>query len=145
MTYSGYTRERVAELLAEAPEADLVALADAALADGADFAVLTAPEVGSVAARVREPICFDHFFLGDILACRAEVSLAGVRGWAMRMGDERGATLAAAVLDAELQAGRPQADAVIELAKRVEADLLAADAAEWAQLAPTIVKFEELT
>ncbi|QBJ96452.1 phosphonate metabolism protein PhnG [Rhodococcus sp. ABRD24] len=140
-----YSRERVAELLADAPEDELVDLADACLADGIELAVLTAPEVGSVAAQVREPIAHDHFFLGDVLACRAEVSLGGVRGWAMRLGDNRSATLAAAICDAEIVAERPQAVRVLELCARVEEIRRLAEADEWAQLAPTIVQFEELT
>ncbi|MFD4294726.1 phosphonate C-P lyase system protein PhnG [Rhodococcus sp. NPDC058532] len=138
-------RERIAELLASAPERDLVDLADACLADGAELAVLTAPEVGSVAAQVKEPIAHDHFFLGDVLACRAEVSLDGARGWAMRLGDNRTATLAAAVCDAEVQARRPQTQRVLELCARIEDARRQADADEWARLAPTIVQFEELT
>lgn len=145
MTPPEYSRERVAELLAVAAEGDLVGLADDCLADGVELAVLTAPEVGSVAAQVREPIAHDHFFLGDVLACRAEVSLGGVRGWAMRLGDERAATLAAAICDAEIVAGRPQAARVLELCARVEETRRLDEADEWAQLSPTIVQFEELT
>lgn len=145
MTPPEYSRERVAELLAGAPEGDLVDLADECLSDGAELAVITAPEVGSVAAQVREPIAHDHFFLGDVLACRAEVSLAGVRGWAMRLGDDRAATLAAAICDAEIVAGGPRAGRVLELCARVEETRRRADADEWAQLSPTIVQFEELT
>ncbi|MEV6559433.1 phosphonate C-P lyase system protein PhnG [Nocardia sp. NPDC051756] len=145
MTSPVYSRERVAELLAVAPERDLVDLADACLADGVEFAVLTAPEIGSIAAQVREPIAHDRFFLGAVLACRAEVLLGGTRGWAMRMGDNRRATLAAAVCAAEVEAERAQRDRVLHLCARVENDQRAAERSEWAQLAPTIVQFEELT
>ncbi|MFZ2177125.1 MAG: phosphonate C-P lyase system protein PhnG [Rhodococcus sp. (in: high G+C Gram-positive bacteria)] len=145
MISPAYGRERVAELLAAATEDELVALADACLADGAELEVLTAPEIGSVAAQVREPIVYDHFFLGDVLACRAEVTLDGVRGWAMRMGDNRAATLAAAVCDAEVQAGRPHGAQVLALCARVEEARELAEGDEWAQLAPTVVQFEELT
>lgn len=140
-----YSRERITELLAAAPAHELVELADACLSDGAELAVLTSPEVGSVAARVREPIAHDHFFLGDVLACRAEVSLAGARGWAMRMGDNRAATLAAAICDAEVHGERPQADRIRQLCARVEENHHLAEADEWARLAPTVVQFEELT
>lgn len=140
-----YTRDRIAELLAVAPAADLVAAADACLTDGADLAVLTSPEVGCVATQVREPIGHVRFFLGNVLACHAEVRLDGTRGWAMRMGDDRAAVLAAAVCDAEVAAERPYADGVRALCARIEEDLLLADAREWAQIAPTIVQFEELT
>ncbi|MBF6213135.1 phosphonate C-P lyase system protein PhnG [Nocardia puris] len=139
------SREERAELLAEADAEALIALADACLADGAPFQVLSPPEVGSVAAQVADPVAADRFLLGDILACRAEVELDGHRGWAMRLGDERAAVLAAAVLDAEALAGRAQAAAVDELCDRVRERRLRAEEREWAELAPTVVEFEELT
>lgn len=145
MTPDTYSRERLAELLAVAPEQDLVGAADVCLSDGADLTVLTTPEIGCIATQVREPIGHVRFFLGNILACHAEVRLDGTRGWAMRMGDDRAAVLAAAVCDAEVAAGRPNACHVLELCARMEAELGRADAEEWAQIAPTIVQFEELT
>ncbi|HEY4422135.1 MAG TPA: phosphonate C-P lyase system protein PhnG, partial [Pseudonocardia sp.] len=86
----------------------------------------------------------ERFLLGDVLACRAEVELAGTRGWAMRLGDDRVAVLAAAVCDAEAEADRPMAGEVAELCRRVAAREAAAEAAEWAVLGPTVVAFEEL-
>ncbi|NLG56424.1 MAG: phosphonate metabolism protein PhnG [Rhodococcus sp.] len=145
MTSTTYSREEVAGLLAGAPEEDLVALADQCLSDGAEFAVLSGPEVGTIAAQVREPIMYDRFFLGDVLACRAEVLLGGTRGWAMRMGDNRVATLAAAVCDAEVTAERAHAAEILKLCSRIERDMELADRDEWAALAPTVVQFEELT
>ncbi|MFD6856164.1 phosphonate C-P lyase system protein PhnG [Rhodococcus sp. NPDC060086] len=145
MTPHTYSRERLAELLAVAPEQDLVGAADVCLSDGANLTVLTTPEIGCIATQVREPIGHVRFFLGNVLACHAEVRLDGTRGWAMRMGDDRAAVLAAAVCDAEVAAGRPNAGHVLELCARMEAELGRADAEEWAQIAPTIVQFEELT
>ncbi|NLU84242.1 phosphonate C-P lyase system protein PhnG [Rhodococcus sp. HNM0569] len=149
MTFAGLTRERVTELLARATEDELVevadrVLADPALDDRAEFIVLTPPELGAISARVREPIAHDQFFLGDVLACRAEVSLAGERGWAIRLGDERAATLAAAICDAALHADRPAAPLVLDLCVRVEERLRTEDRDEWARIAPTTVRFEEL-
>lgn len=136
--------ERTAQLAAACPE-ELVGLADACLADGASPLVLRAPEVGCVATQVAEPIAGERFLLGDVLACRAEVELDGARGWAMRLGDDRVAVLAAAICDAEVEAGRPHAADVLALCDRVAVRTDATDAAEWAQLAPTVVEFEELT
>lgn len=138
------TREERAALLAAAETAELVACADACLADGATPRVLRAPEVGCVATQVREPVAGARFLLGDALACRAEVELDGARGWAMRLGDDRVAALAAALCDAEVEAGRQHAADVLALCDRVAARSAAAAATEWALLAPTIVEFEEL-
>ncbi|WIX77745.1 phosphonate C-P lyase system protein PhnG [Amycolatopsis carbonis] len=138
-------REERCGLLAEAEPGELRALADACLADGADVRVLLAPEVGCVQTQVREPVAGERFLLGDVLACRAEVELAGHRGWAMRLGDDRAAVLAAAVLDAEVEAGRARAAEVDELCREVARRLVEREEREWAELAPTVVEFEELT
>jgi alpha-D-ribose 1-methylphosphonate 5-triphosphate synthase subunit PhnG len=140
-----FSREERAALLALARPDELVGLADACLADGVVPRVLRAPEVGCVATQVTEPIAGERFLLGDVLAVQAEVELGGTRGWAMRLGDDRVAALAAAICDAEVQAGRPHAEDVLALCGRVADREAAADAAEWARLAPTVVEFEELT
>ena len=133
-------------LLAEADVDELRDLADACLADGADVRVLVAPEVGCVSTQVREPVADERFLIGDVLACRAEVELVGHRGWAMRLGDDRAAVLAAAVLDAEAVAGRPHARRRwTSCARAVARRLTDRQDREWAELAPTIVEFEELT
>ncbi|MFG1664243.1 phosphonate C-P lyase system protein PhnG [Streptomyces sp. Y7] len=139
------SREQRCALLAEADRAELIELADACIADGAQVRVLVAPEVGCVTAQVREPVLEQRFLLGDVLACRAEVELGGHRGWAMRLGDDRAAVLAAAVLDAEVEAGRPRAADVDLLCERVAGRRELRESQEWAELAPTVVEFEELT
>ncbi|KUN00146.1 phosphonate metabolism protein PhnG [Streptomyces yokosukanensis] len=139
------SRERRCALLAEAQRAELMELADACLADGAQVRLLVGPEVGCVTAQVREPVLAQRFLLGDVLACRAEVEFAGHRGWAMRLGDDRAAVLAAAVLDAEAQSGRPLAADVDLLCERVASRRELRESREWAELAPTVVEFEELT
>lgn len=138
-------REERCGLLAEARPEELRELADRCLADGARVVVTRAPEVGCVSTQVREPVAAQRFLLGDVLACRAEVELAGERGWAMRLGDDRAAVLAAAVLDAEAAAGRPHAEDVDALCRRVARQRAEELAREWAELAPTVVEFEELT
>jgi alpha-D-ribose 1-methylphosphonate 5-triphosphate synthase subunit PhnG len=140
-----FTREERTALLAVGRPEELVGLADACLADGVVPRVLRAPEIGCIATQVAEPVMGERFLLGDVLACRAEVELAGARGWAMRLGDDRAAVLAAAICDAEVEAGRAHATDVLALCERVAAREAAADTAEWAQLASTVVEFEELT
>jgi alpha-D-ribose 1-methylphosphonate 5-triphosphate synthase subunit PhnG len=131
--------------LAVAEPDELRVLADACLDDGVDVRVLVGPEVGCVSTQVREPVAGERFLIGDVLACRAEVELAGQRGWAMRLGDDRASVLAAAGLDAEAAAARPRAADVDELCRAVARRQADRDEREWAELAPTIVAFEELT
>nr|WP_228047645.1 phosphonate C-P lyase system protein PhnG [Saccharopolyspora sp. HNM0983] len=132
-----------AELLAEAESAELIDLADDCLAAGAEPAVLVRPQVGCVPVQVREPVRQERFLLGDALACRAEVELAGQRGWSLRLGDDRPAALAAAIVDAAARTGL-DGGAADRLCQDVLARREAADREEWAELAPTIVEFEEL-
>ncbi|MDF2257000.1 phosphonate C-P lyase system protein PhnG [Streptantibioticus ferralitis] len=138
------SREERCALLAAATADELIELADICLAEGPDPVVVVAPEVGCVSAQVREPIVRQRFLIGDVLACRAEVELDGVRGWAMRLGDDRAAALAMAVLDAAAESGRDAAGGIARLCERVAARMRCEEAEEWAQLAPTIVEFEEL-
>jgi alpha-D-ribose 1-methylphosphonate 5-triphosphate synthase subunit PhnG len=135
------TREERWELLAAADAEELIELADACLAADPppELTVLVPPRTGCVTAQVRDPIRRERFLLGDVLACTAEVALGGTRGWAMRLGDDRAAALAMAICDA---AG--DTPAVADLCRRVAARAAERDAAEWAELAPTVVEFEEL-
>ncbi|MDT7623708.1 MAG: alpha-D-ribose 1-methylphosphonate 5-triphosphate synthase subunit PhnG [Pseudonocardiales bacterium] len=142
---AGLSAEERCELLALAESAELCELADACLAGGAPVRVLVGPEVGCVSTQVREPVAGHRFLLGDVLACRAEVDLAGERGWAMRLGEDRAAVLAAALLDAEARGGGPMAERVAALCQRVADREAERSNREWAQLAPTVVEFEELS
>jgi alpha-D-ribose 1-methylphosphonate 5-triphosphate synthase subunit PhnG len=138
------TRERRCELLAAAAPSDLVELAERCLDDGSQPTVLAGPEVGVIALQVREPIAAERFYVGEVLVTQAEVAVGDGRGWAMRMGGDRVATLAAAVLDAEVEAGRPRAREVLDLCRATERRLRADETREWDELAATEVHFEEL-
>ena len=138
------TREERLALLAAAASEELIEAADACLAAASSFAVVTPPSVGCVPAQVREPVLRQRFFLGDVLACTAEVEFDGVRGWAMRLGDDRAAALAMAVLDAAAACSPDLAQQIDALCARAAERAVEADATEWAELSPTIVQFEEL-
>lgn len=137
------TRERLSELLASAEPAALAALAERCLA-GDEPTLVAGPEVGMVMLQVREPVAQERFYLGEVLVTRAEVDLGGARGWAMVMGSDRVRALAAAVCDAEVQAGRARACDVLALCEATAQAAAEAAEAEWAELAPTEVSFEEL-
>jgi alpha-D-ribose 1-methylphosphonate 5-triphosphate synthase subunit PhnG len=138
------SREERWALLAAADVGELVQKADACLAAGPEPVVVTAPRVGCVSVPVREPVMSDRFLLGDVLVCEAEVEFGGARGWGMRLGDDRAAVLAMAILDAAAESDPVQA-AQIEVLCSLIAERLEREAeAEWAVLAETIVEFEEL-
>lgn len=138
------TREELAGLLATAAAAPLRHLADAVLETSPPPVLLDGPTVGTAPLHVREPVERIRFGLIDVLVTRAEIELDGHRGWAMRMGDDRASTLAAAVCDAEVQRNGPLAADVLALCELVAAEHVADRARRWAELEPTIVHFEEL-
>lgn len=137
------SREKRAELLAVASRDDLIRLAERCLLKGSPEVTLL-PEVGTVALVVREPIVNDRLILADVLVTRAEVGWGKSIGWAMRLGDDRVATLAAAVCDAEAEAGRPLRPEVEALCRATAGAQVAESRAQWAELAPTMVNFEEM-
>lgn len=141
------SREELTEMLSAAEPEEVTALADevlARLADSAELQVTRPAETGSVVAQVREPIAGQRFILGDVVASTAEVVIDAEAGWAMRLGDDRQAALAQAVLDAEVLRGGPLAGRVRALAATVATRQRTRRADEWARLAPTIVEFEEI-
>ena len=136
---------RRAELLAVAEESELVALADRCLEAAPDTRVIEPPTVGIIPLCVREPVVGERFILADVLATQAEVEHRGQRGWAMRLGDDAAATLAAAICDAEAASGAGLAREVDLLCRRTERSRADEAAREWAELARTEVHFQELT
>jgi alpha-D-ribose 1-methylphosphonate 5-triphosphate synthase subunit PhnG len=141
-----FTADQRAELLAIARRDELVPLAELLLAGRALDAVTVVhpPEVGLVMMQVREPVAEQRFYLGEVLVTHCSVELDGVPGWSMRGGDDRIAALAGAVLDAIAAAGDGSAGSVQSLCEQVAARRDREYAAEWAQVAPTTVTFEEL-
>jgi alpha-D-ribose 1-methylphosphonate 5-triphosphate synthase subunit PhnG len=138
-------RERRCELLAASAPARLVALADRCLEDSSvSLDLRSGPAVGTVALEVREPVLGERFVLGDVLVTSAEVEWRGQRGWATLLGRDRAAAVAAAVCDAEVEAGGPLSAEVEGLCADTEVALQVAAHEEESELAETIVRFEEL-
>lgn len=141
------SRDRRAELLAAAAHDEVVSLAERLLAAGAlgDPLVVHAPETGMVMLQVREPVAEERFYLGEVLVTRCTVEVAGATGWCMRGDGDRVAAMAGALLDAAAAARLPETPEVEDLCEQVANRRAAEDAAEWSELAPTTVNFEELT
>lgn len=138
------TREARTELLCSAEREAIIAIADDILAGDVAMTVTRRPESGGVVAQVREPIARQRFLLADVLVTQAEVMLDGHAGWAMRMGEDREATLAQAVCDAEVERSGPATERVLALATSTRERLVAERVARWSQLEQTVVEFEEI-
>lgn len=141
---SARRRQWRSALLATAERDALIELADRCLETG-ETEIANEPLVGTVPICVREPVVGERTLLAEALATRAEVDHRGVRGWAIRLGDDKVATVAAAVLDAEAATERGLSAEIDELCRSVQRRLDAEDAEEWSELEPTEVRFEELS
>jgi alpha-D-ribose 1-methylphosphonate 5-triphosphate synthase subunit PhnG len=140
-------RGKRTELLARAEADEVRQLAEAFLSRRnitEELQVVSPPEVGMVMMQVREPVCKERFHLGEVVVTRAEVAVAGARGWAMRQGADRETALAAALLDACAEHDRGLATEVVALCERTAERLAAEERREWDELRATAVSFEEL-
>jgi alpha-D-ribose 1-methylphosphonate 5-triphosphate synthase subunit PhnG len=137
-------REARLEAIACADPAGLVALADDVL-DSFEVEVTRGPAVGLLMVRVEEPSERLPFNFTEVTVSEAEVSAGPHRGYAMVMGKSLERALAGAVIDAALEAEHA-------LSPRIEsflADAQRASEQEWADrwslIAPTRVRFEDVT
>jgi alpha-D-ribose 1-methylphosphonate 5-triphosphate synthase subunit PhnG len=121
-----------------------MALADDLLSLHGEPVIVTAPEVVLVALDVREPVCAERFRIGDVLATRAEVAYGGHEGWAVRMGDDRAAALAAAICSAVGDHSLEGSERVDDLCRATESTRTDERLVEWSELLETVVEFEEL-
>ena len=140
-------RNRRSELLAVADESSVRGLAEEFLARKEihdELQIISPPTVGMVMMQVREPVCKERFFLGEVVVVQAEVAIRGQRGWSMRAGTGRQAALAAAVLDACAELGGTFEEEVNELCRRTNELTEGSQAEEWEKLLRTEVRFEEL-
>jgi alpha-D-ribose 1-methylphosphonate 5-triphosphate synthase subunit PhnG len=132
------------ELLSTVAAQDITELGEELIVRLGDPHIITAPEVGLVMMEIREPVCEERFHLGEVVVTRAEVHFADQVGWAMRIGTDKVATLAAAICDAVGASDRPERDLVDQLCVRHAQQLSLSRNDEWAELSTTEVRFEEM-
>jgi alpha-D-ribose 1-methylphosphonate 5-triphosphate synthase subunit PhnG len=136
-------RERRAEAISIGDADRIVALADELLRD-LDVSVSRGPSVGLLMMRVEEPSERLPFNFAEVTVAEAEVSIGGTRGYAMVMGLEPEKALAGAILDAAIETGhRRAAEIERELGRFLEGERQRREQ-RWAEVAPTMVKFEEM-
>lgn len=136
--------EERAELLAAAEHRVLLEVAERLIGKHGLPEIIAPPTVGLIALEVREPVERIRFRLGDVVVTRAEVEIRGGAGWGIRAGDDRAGSLAAAVCAAVGDHGLEGHEEVDRLCQATADRIVADDLAEWAELAETIVEFEEL-
>jgi len=141
------SREDICSSLASSAANSLETLINSLIARGiiSNIEMIRPPSTGTVQMQVREPICEERFIVGDALVTVAEVSVNGTLGWAMRLGSDANAAVAAAIADAHI--ARVGIEGVPELAELVfytKSEMERLDELEWAEIRETIIDFEEL-
>jgi|TARA_B100002052_G_scaffold84418_2_gene77505 alpha-D-ribose 1-methylphosphonate 5-triphosphate synthase subunit PhnG len=138
------SRGERSELLAATDPDLLTAIGNLCLEGTDNPEIITGPQVGTVVLTLREPIEEKRFHLGEVLATKTEVIHRGIQGWALLMGDNPVASLAAAICDAEIEANGPYSTDVETLLRETKQKIQSQRAAEWQELSATIVNFEEI-
>jgi alpha-D-ribose 1-methylphosphonate 5-triphosphate synthase subunit PhnG len=152
-TNFNYERDLICNLIARTSGERLVAIVNSLLDDNVipEPIPVREPQVGTVQIQVREPICRERFILADALATTAEVTVNGRLGWAMRIGADPEAAMAAAVLDAWINSdsasghsGGTITQGVIDELVSIDEARRADDSALQAAILRTAIEFEEL-
>lgn len=136
-------RERRLEAISLADEALLAEIADQLL-ETLDVTTSRGPTVGLLMVRVEEPSVRQSFNFAEVTVSEAEVLVGRHRGYAMVMGRAPEKALAGAIIDGAIEMGHPASADIerhLESALRREKER---QAREWARVAPTTVKFEEM-
>jgi len=137
-------REARLEAIACADPRELVALADDLL-ESFEVEVTRGPAVGLLMVRVEEPSERLPFNFTEVTVSEAEVAAGPHRGYAMVMGKSLERALAGAVVDAALEAQHQLTPRIEAFLQDAQAAAEEAWAARWAVVAPTRVRFEDVT
>lgn len=132
------------ELIAACDGDALVALADDVLSGTETLQVLQEPRPQLVMERVVEPVDGRPFNLGEVVVTPAEVELDGERGFAMIGGRAEAAALGGAIVDAAVEAGRPNAPDIRDRLREAAARADERRRERWAESRATTVEFESM-
>jgi alpha-D-ribose 1-methylphosphonate 5-triphosphate synthase subunit PhnG len=123
----------------------LLTLAERVLDESGDtVTVVTPPRVGMVMLRLREPVDGTVYNAGEVLVTEARVALDQHEGYAMRLGRAPELTLAAAVLDAAVEARHALTSDILAQLAVLDTAEQARQLAAWREVAPTRVVFDEM-
>ena len=144
---SEFDRNRRFSIMAQAgAESErLMTLAEQVLADsGEAVSIVTPPRVGMMMLRLREPVHGTTFNAGEVLVTEAQIALGGHQGYAMQLGRAPEVALAAAVLDAAVEAAHPLTSDILAGLATIEEAERARQLAAWGEVVPTRVAFDEM-
>ena len=92
-------KRRLFKIMAKANRNEIISLADK-IRNGHDVVIVKEPEKALTMIKMREPVKESLFYLGEVIITEATVSVNGVNGTAVVMGDDYEKTLSMAIIDA---------------------------------------------
>lgn len=135
------SKEKIFAALMQGDAGDLAPLA-AHLRETISFEVLKAPTQELVMFQMEESVEKIDFNVGEILVTSAEVRVKDAIGYSMVMAADEAKALDGALLMGVYEAGLPEAQAVADLAERLDRDRANALRAEREMVSATRVRFE---
>lgn len=97
-------KRRLFKIMSKADRNAIIKMADK-VRKNHELVVIKEPEKALAMIKMREPIKESLFYLGEVIVTEATVSVDGVGGTAVAMGDDFEKTLAMAVVDAACNKG----------------------------------------
>lgn len=92
-------KRRLFKIMSKAGRSEIMNLADE-IKNAHDVMVVKEPEKALTMIKMREPVKESLFYLGEVIVTEATVSVNGVNGTAVAMGDDYEKTLSMAIIDA---------------------------------------------
>lgn len=137
-------RDRRFELLSHAETESLLDLAEEVLAGHVSVALVIPPHVGTLMLRLLDPVSDLVFNAGEVLVTEAQVAIGEHQGYGLRMGRVAKEALAAAVVDAAVEAQLGSTPRIMERLAVFAASEQARQTAAWRAVEPSRVVFEQM-
>ena len=133
-------KRRLFKIMSKADRTEIIKLAEE-VKKQQDVIVVKEPEKALTMIKMREPVKESLFYLGEVIVTEAAVSVNGVNGTAVAMGDDYEKTLSMAIIDAAYNGNWFQKETVL---LELEKEQISKEEKENAMFMKTMVNFNSM-
>lgn len=133
-------KRRLFKIMSKADRSEIIKLAEEVKSQY-DVIVVKEPEKALTMIKMREPVKESLFYLGEVIVTEATVSINGVNGTAVAMGDDYEKTLSMAIIDAAYNGSLFQKEDVL---LEMEKNQISKEEKENAMFMKTMVNFRSM-
>lgn len=133
-------KRRLFKIMSKADRTEIIKLAEE-VKKQQDVIVVKEPEKALTMIKMREPVKESLFYLGEVIVTEATVSVNGVNGTAVAMGDDYEKTLSMAIIDAAYNGNWFQKETVL---LELEKEQISKEEKENAMFMKTMVNFNSM-